>query len=139
MNPYTRWAGLVVHTLSCPTDPRTLAVWSRHAGVSQGTLRARCEASGVRVAAARDFSRLLRVIVRSRHGDPDWDPDWDPAGHLEARDPRTIHRLLVGGGLADWPHGGPPPPIEHFLHRQRLVHDRAAAAVRQALDDISPG
>ena len=129
MNAYARWAHLVVHNVSCPTDPRTLQVWSEHAGVSPGTLRSRCAASDVRVAAARDFSRLLRLVVRSQHGEP----GWDPARHLEARDPRTIHRLLVAGGLADWPHGAPPPPIDRFLARQRLVHDRAVAAVRQLL------
>ena len=130
MNAYTRWARLVVHNVSCSTDPRTLALWSEHAGVSEGTLRARCAACGVGVAAARDFSRLLRVVMRSQHGDP----GWDPARHLEARDPRTIHRLLVGAGLVNWPHGGPPPAIDQFLDHQHLVHNRAVvAAVRQAI------
>ena len=129
MNAYARWARLVVHNVSCPTDPRTLKVWSEHAGVSQGTLRSRCIASGVQPAAARDFSRLLRLVVRSQHREP----GWDPARHLEARDPRTIHRLLIAGGLAEWRHGATPPPIDHFLAYQRLVHDRAVAAVRQAL------
>lgn len=133
MNAYTRWAKLVVDNVSCPTDPRTLALWSKHAGVSEGTLRARCLASGVRVAAARDLSRLLRLIVRSHHAEP----RWDPAHHLEARDPRTIHRLLLGGGLADWPHGAAPPPIDHLLRHQRLVHPRAADAVRQTLANFA--
>ena len=134
MNAYKRWAQLVVHTVSCPTDPRTLALWSQHAGVSEGTLRTRCTASGVPVAAARDFSRLLRVIVRS-HCSP---LRWDPALHLEARDPRTIRRLLQAGGLADWPHGSSPPSMERFLHQQRLLHPAAVAAVREAIRPALP-
>ena len=129
MNPYTRWARLVVRNVSCPTDPRTLTLWSRHAGVSESTLRARCTASRVGTVAARDFSRLLRVVVRSHRGTL----GWDPAGHLEALDPRTIRRLLLRAGLADWPLGTSPPLIEQFLHRQQLVHDRAVAAVRSEL------
>ena len=129
MTAYTRWAKLVVQTISCPTDPRTLALWSAHAGVSSGTLRSRCAASGVPTAAARDFSRLLRVVVRSQR----CAAGWDPALHLESRDPRTIRRLLQGGGLAHWPDGGPPPPIAAFLNRQRLVHDRALTAVRNEI------
>ena len=129
MDAYTRWAKLVVHTISCPTDPRTLALWSAHAGVSPGTLRSRCTASGVATAAARDFSRLLRIVVRSQHNPR----SWEPALHLESRDPRTIRRLLDGAGLAHWPYGAAPPPIAEFLHRQRLVHARAATAVRQQI------
>ena len=101
MNAYTRWAQLVVNTVCCPSDPRTLTSWSDYFGISEGTLRARCRAAGVAAIAARDFSRLLRVVVRSQRNDP----RWDPAAYLEAGDPRTIRRLLVGGGLADWPDG----------------------------------
>lgn len=129
MNAYARWARLVVHNVSCPTDPRTLRVWSEHAGVSPGTLRSRCAASNVPVTAARDFSRLLRLVVRSQQGER----RWDPQRHLEARDPRTIRRLLLAAGLADWAQGAPPPSIDHFLAHQRLVHDRAVAAVRETL------
>lgn len=134
MNAYTRWARLVVHNVTCPTDPRTLALWSHHAGLSEGTLRARCVSTQVPAAAARDFSRLLRLIVRSQQDDR----GWDPARHLEARDPRTIRRLLLRGGLLDWPHGAPPPPVDRFLRHQRLVPERAAAAVRHALQNIAP-
>ena len=129
MNAYARWARLVVRTISCPTDPRTLALWSQHLRIGEGTLRARCAASGVPAAASRDFARLLRVVARSQQGHP----RWDPAGHLEARDPRTIHRLLLDAGLADWPQGSPPPSVQRFLAIQHLVHDRAVAAVRQAI------
>ena len=129
MNAYSRWAQLVVHTLSCPRDPKTLALWSQHVGVSTGTLRTRCVAAGVRVAAARDLSRLLRLVLLAQTADL----PWDPPRHLEARDPRTIHRLLMRGGVADWPSGRPPPTLQQLLTRQRLVQDPALTALRQAL------
>ena len=134
MNAYTRWARLVVHGVSSPTDLRTLALWSAHAAVSESTLRARCAAARVSVAAARDFSRLLRVIVRSQHTHE----GWDPARDLDARDARTIRRLLLAGGLADWPHGRPPPPIERFLAQQHLIPEHALTAVRQVLSSTQP-
>lgn len=129
MNAYTRWAQLVVNTVCCPSDPRTLTSWSDYFGISEGTLRARCRAAGVAAIAARDFSRLLRVVVRSQRNDP----RWDPAAYLEAGDPRTIRRLLVGGGLADWPDGAAAPSVDCFLDRQRFVDGRAVAAVRAAM------
>lgn len=129
MNAYNRWARLVANTISCPSDPRTLATWGGHLGVSEGTLRARCASAGVAVMAARDFSRLLRVVVRSQCSCP----RWDPTAHLESGDPRTIRRLLVGSGLADWPHGATAPSVDRFLDRQRFVHDRAVAAVREEM------
>lgn len=124
-----RWARLAASTVSCRSDPRTLASWSGYFGISESTLRARCTAAGVAGIAARDFSRLLRVVVRSQNGAP----GWDPAAHLEAGDPRTIRRLLIRGGLADWPDGAAVPSVDRFLDGQRFVHDRAVAAVREAM------
>ena len=133
MNVYARWACLVLRAASCPHDPRTLALWSQHVGVSESTLRTRCAASGVGVVATRDFGRLLRLVIRCQ----DHRSRWDPALYLEARDPRTIHRLLVRAGLATWPLGSRPPAVMHFLANQQLVHERAVAAVRNALTTVT--
>ena len=129
VNPYIRWGRLVADTVRCRDDPRTVGSWSAHFGISESTLRARCRAVGVAAIAARDFSRVLRVVVRSQDGDR----RWDPAAHLGAADPRTIRRLLVTAGLADLPDGVAAPPVECFFGRQRFVHERAVAAVRTAM------
>ena len=132
MDPYTRWAQLVVHGAACPSDPRTLALWSAHVGISESTLRSRCAASGVHARDARDFTRLLRLVLLPQQGEL----AWDPARHLESRDPRTIHRLLLAGGLpaaAPPSHPSPRPTVETFLQHQKLLHPAAVAAVRHAL------
>ena len=129
MNAYIRWGRLVADTVRCRDDPRTVGTWSAYFGISESTLRARCRAVGVAAIAARDFSRVLRVVVRSQGADG----RWDPAAHLETADPRTIRRLLFTAGLADWPDGEAAPLVECFFCRQRFVHERAVAAVRIAM------
>ena len=129
MNAYARWAALVAGMVSAPNDPRTLALWARHVGASPSTIRTRCEAAEVAVLASRDLGRLLRVVARSsleQRG-------WDPAARLESRDPRTLQRMLVRGGLTEWPVAIAPPSIEWFLERQGFVHERALASLRRAI------
>ena len=126
MNPYCRWAGLVVRTTSAPWDPATLALWGKHVGASVSTLYARCSAAGLSTRASRDLARLLRLLVRAQRKTT----GWDPAADLDTVDPRTIRGLLAKGGLSDWPEGSAPPQFEAFLNRQQLIrHDAALATL----------
>lgn len=129
MNAYVRWAALVASMISAPNDLRTLALWARHVGASVSTIRARCLAADVAVLASRDLARLLRVVARTKSDGL----AWDPAAHLEACDPRTLRRLLLRSGLADWSVGTAPPSVERFLDRQRFVPERAVAGLRTAI------
>ena len=129
MNAYARWAMLVAKVISAPQDPRTLVLWARHVGVSVATIRARCKVADVAVLPSRDLGRMLRVVARSNRGER----CWDPAAQLETCDPRTLRRLLVRGGLANWPIRDTPPSVERFLQRQRFVPGRAVVSVRLVL------
>ena len=128
MNPYSRWASLVIRTTSAPWDPATLALWGRHVGASVSTLYARCAAAGLGTRASRDLARLLRLVVRAGRSAT----GWDPAADLHTVDPRTIRALLAKGGLSDWPEGSAPPQFAVFLNRQQLIqHDAALAALTE--------
>lgn len=129
MNAYARWALLVAGMISARDDLRTLALWARHVGASASTVRARFQAADVAVMASRDLGRLLRVVVRSVVEER----AWDPAAELYSCDPRTLQRMLVRGGLAEWPVAAAPPTIGWFLERQRFVHNRALGSLRRAI------
>ena len=131
MNAYVRWSGFVAAMIPAPNDLRTVALWARHVGASPGTIRTRCNAADVPVLASRDLGRLLRVVARSSLEER----GWDPAAKLESRDPRTLQRMLVRGGLAEWPVAAAPPSIEWFLERQGFAHERALTGLRLAIAD----
>lgn len=134
MNAYARWAALVAGMISARNDLRTLAWWAPHVGASTSTIRARCRAADVPVLASRDLGRLLRLVARSnfekRH--------WDPAAELQSLDPRPLKRLLLRGGLTEWPVAAVPPSIEWFLERQSLVHERALTSLHRAIAGRCP-
>ncbi len=131
MNAYARWARLVAGMISAPSDLRTLALWARHVGASTSTVRARRKAADVAVLASRDLGRLLRVVARSSLKQQ----GWDPAAELASCDPRTLQRMLVRGGLAEWPVAAATPSVEWFLERQGFVHKRTLASLRRAIAD----
>ncbi len=115
-----RWAQLVTQVTASPIDPRTLAIWGRFVGVSVATLRSRCSAIGVGAKASLDFTRLLRVLVRSARMRS------NPLLELDVQDVRTISRLYARGGLGD-PYTGPSlPSLPRFLEAQRLVGSEEA-------------
>lgn len=108
-----RVARAVVRAVGADEDPRTLAQWSRAAGSSVRSLQYWCLSTGVRPAACRDLTRLLRLVVHARDG------IWDPYNRLDS-DPRTVRRLLRVGGLPS-PRHAPLPGVDAFLSRQSLV------------------
>lgn len=117
-----RVARAMVRALGANEDPRTLALWSRAAGASVRSLQYWCLAAGVRPAACRDLTRLLRLVVGVRDG------SWDPYNGLDS-DPRTVRRLLFVGGLPPRRHVS-RPEVDTFLDTQGLVQ---SSEILQAL------
>ena len=124
--PAKRWAGYVLAATDAPSDPRTLADWSRAVGVSRSVLVESCARLGVAPRDARDLARVLRLVRRS-------DEPWEPDTALDVADRRTLRALLVRAGLADTASVRPAP--REFLARQLFVAQANAGltALRQLL------
>jgi hypothetical protein len=115
----TRWAHCVLSVLDASSDPRTLADWSRIAGVSSGTLRDRCRAAGLRPKKSLDFARLLRAVASGSE-------DTEPWAALDVLHARTLRRLLDQGGVIGA--NGRQVSVESYVARQQFVADRHALA-----------
>lgn len=110
-----RWAKAVAGIIDCPFDPRTVAMWGKAIGVSEGTLRDWCRVAHCRPKSSLDFARLLRAIVQSQ------ERDWDPFNLLDVANERTMRNLLHRGGLSDLLSTNLPFTPEGFLVKQRFV------------------
>jgi hypothetical protein len=130
MRPHAaeRWASAVAGVLRSDSDVRNIDAWGRTVGVSRGALRTWCSAAGVPAKNSLDFARLLRSILLSQGG------PWDLFNTLDVIDARTLHRLLIRGGIAEFRQRGQAPEARAFLAAQRLVQNKAAlAAVAEVL------
>jgi hypothetical protein len=97
--------------LDSVSDPRTLDLWARCAGLSSSALRARCRAAKEAARNSLAFGRMLRVLVISQqHG-------CDPYDLLDIVDSRTLLGLVNRCGLAE----EPTPTVESFLANQKLI------------------
>ena len=124
-----RWARAVVGILDCPFDPKTIAMWGKSIGVSEGALRDWCKVAHCRPKSSLDFARLLRAIVQSQ------EYGWDPFNLLDVANERTMRNLLQRGGLSDLLSTNTPVTLRGFLLKQRFVtNDVALKALAQSLD-----
>ena len=115
-----RWARAVAGILECPFDPKTIAMWGKAIGVSEGTLRDWCKVAHCRPKSSLDLARLLRAIVQSEeHG-------WDPFNLLDVANERTMKNLLQRGGLTDLMSINLPLTPRGFLLKQRFVTNSLA-------------
>lgn len=129
-NAVLRWASLIVRTVDCADDPRTLSLWGRSVGASVATLRSRCAAVETSTKVSLDFARLLRALVRSSSSGS------APGVELDVYDPRTLRRLLERGGIGGTSPNGAPPSLHQFLSQQRFVRNELALqCVAKALLD----
>lgn len=117
-----RWAGAVVRVLRSESDVRNIDTWGRTVGVSRGALRTWCSAAGVPAKSSLDFARLLRSILLSQGG------PWDLFNTLDVIDARTVRRLMVRGGIADFKGRAQAPDARVFIATQRFVHNKTALA-----------
>jgi hypothetical protein len=124
-----RWARAVVGILDCPFDPKTIAMWGKAIGVSEGALRDWCKVAHCRPKSSLDFARLLRAIVQSQeHG-------WDPFNLLDVANERTMRNLLQRGGLSDLLSTNLPVTLRGYLLKQRFVtNDLALKALAQSVE-----
>ena len=128
-----RWARVVVAGTRAREDPKTFATWGRCVGASGSALRQWSYAAGVQPRASITFVRLLRAVLRSDGS------QWDPQNVLDVIDTRTLHKLLVAGGLDTVRRGSTeiPPPRE-FLQRQGIITDmKLLSEVARELDASS--
>lgn len=123
--PARRWAGHVLAATNAPSDPRTLADWSRAIGVSRSVLIESCARLGIVPRDARDLARVLRLVRRV-------DEPWDPETTLDVADRRTLRAVLERAGLIGVDVHVRPTP-QQFLARQRFVSQTnpGLAALRQ--------
>jgi hypothetical protein len=108
-----RWAQLVAAVRQSPNDPRTLADWARIVNISVPTLRAWCYLAQVPPKRSLAMARLLRAVTLA--------PLMQclPGDLLDVRDPRTLHGMLVNGGL--WPSNHEVVSPRAFCEKQRFV------------------
>jgi CheY-like chemotaxis protein len=115
-----RWAEAIVPILNAGADPRTLAGWSRCAGVSQGTLKTWCRMACVSPKRSLNLGRLLRAIRRREsHGYPLQES-------LDVVDARTLAALVKAGGVTSGDAMDVPTDVNEFLRKQSLVRNPLA-------------
>jgi hypothetical protein len=61
-----RWAQAVTGILDCPFDPKTVAMWAKAIGVSEGALRDWCRVARCRPKSSLDQGRIIRTCTRSQ-------------------------------------------------------------------------
>ena len=127
--PARRWAGYVMAATEAPSDPRTLADWSRAVGVSRSVLVESCARLGVAPRDARDLARVLRLIRRTSE-------PWEPDTSLDVADRRTLRALLERAGLTGT-YLRARPSVRQFLDAQEFLPQRnpGLAALRLLLDE----
>ena len=117
-------------------------MWARPIGLSTSALRCVCRAADCPPKDSLDFGRLLRAVVRGRRA-----RYWDIKNILDARDPRTLVRLVRSGGVDGAVRQRSAPSVMQFLHQQRLVlgATNLRAVVRElqstgfvTLDEVAP-
>lgn len=110
-----RWANYVLGACKSAKDPRTLGIWAREVAVSYSTLCESCRLIGVRPRQARDFTRVLRLVVT---------PSFKPAllaSFLDISDRRTLDSILRNAGLSQDGCVSRQVSVVAFLNSQRFI------------------
>jgi hypothetical protein len=110
-----RWANYVLGACKSAKDPRTLGIWAREVAVSYTTLCESCRLIGVRPRHARDFTRVLRLLVT---------PSFEPAllaSFLDISDRRTLDSILENAGFSQDRFTSRQVSVLAFLNNQRFI------------------
>jgi hypothetical protein len=110
-----RWASYVLRACKAERDPRTLGLWAHQVGVSYTTLSESCRLIGIAPRHARDFARVLRIIVT-----PSLD-SYQLACFLDISDRRTLDCILQKAGLGQHAALAQDLSVVCFLDNQRFV------------------
>jgi hypothetical protein len=111
-----RWASYVLVACKSARDPRTLGIWARQVCVSYTTLCESCRLIDVQPRQARDFTRVLRILLM---------PLFDSrklASFLDISDKRTLDAILQTAGL-----GQPATLSRHITARSFLDNQQFIA------------
>ncbi len=106
-----RWAHAVLAVCEADGDPRTIEEWARLAGMSNTTLGELSRMLGMAAHDARDFSRMLRAVVKAHRG------RCSPIVFLDIADERTMRSLFRRAGVNSLS----TATVEAFLSVQTFV------------------
>jgi len=124
-----RWAVRVLKASESDGDLKTIADWAMFVGVSYSSLCESCRLLSIRPHDARDFARILRVVIQSRAN------ECQPEALLDVSDRRTLNRLIARAGIRlDEPNRF--ASIDEFLRRQQFVdaNNQGLTALRKMLN-----
>lgn len=110
-----RWASYVLGACKSERDPKTLGIWARQVAVSYTTLCESCRLIDVQPRHARDFARILRLLVK---------PSFDCrqlATFLDISDRRTLWSILQKAGFGDYPLAPLHVSVTNFLENQQFI------------------
>lgn len=109
-----RWVRYVLRACEADSDPKTLGSWAQHAAVSYTTICANCRIMQIRPLDARDFTRVLRALMRATVC------RCPPEVFLDVSDARTVRTLSLRAGM-DLEAAPNEASIQDFVSRQRFV------------------
>ena len=109
-----RWASHVLEGCDSEVDIKTLQRWATCLGVSSSSLSESCLLLGIQPRDARDFTRVLRALIRSKRD------KCEPETLLDVSDRRTLKTLLNRAGLPNGLAGG-AMSIDEFVSGQQFV------------------
>ncbi len=110
-----RWASYVLGACKSERDPRTLGIWAHQVAVSYATLCESCRLIDVQPRHARDFARVLRIMVM---------PSFDSrqfATFLDISDRRTLDSILRRAGFGQDATFSRHVSVVSFLDTQQFV------------------
>lgn len=113
-----RWADFVLRGCKSEKDLKTLGMWAHQVAVSYTTLCEVCRLIGVQPRHARDFTRVLRAVMR---------PSFDfrqLASFLDISDRRTLEPLLQTAGFDTLV--SQPVSAMSFLDNQQFINSENA-------------
>jgi hypothetical protein len=110
-----RWASYVLGACKSGRDPRTLGIWARQVAVSYTTLCESCRLIDVQPRHARDFTRVLRIMLM---------PAFDfrkLASFLDIGDKRTLDSILQKAGFGQQATISDHVSVADFLDNQQFI------------------
>jgi len=115
-----RWANYVLLACKSERDPRTLGIWAHQIAVSYTTLCESCRLIGIQPRQARDFTRILRLLMQ-----PFFEPR-ELASFLDISDRRTLDSILRNAGFMPHAIVSRQMSVAYFLDNQRFIADKNA-------------
>lgn len=109
-----KWGTAVCAVAASEADVRTVRAWAALVNMSVSSLRETCSLVGINAKTSLDFSRILRVVVKSPHR-------WQPEFYLDVSDRRTLRRLTQPAGLGVSSKTSRDDMLPAFFANQRFI------------------